>query len=278
MFIPSAKTRSYLLLLIALVALTMVMPFIEVQQAVLDNIIVSIFFLALLLAAIKMISTKGVAPERPFFKTGIKLIIAVAFTADVAQNVLYATLRKKGDLFPDGAGLSQLSGQLFWFHLLSFITLIGYAFLVLVLIILIIKDLFSGARVTVNKIYGAIVVYLLLGVLWSFLFSSLELIKRGSVSRSDGVKISSFGETQYFSFATLSTTGYGDIIPESELAMVLANLEAMVGQLYLAILVARLVGLYTSQTSSQQIENEILALKQAAANAAQTTPSKDRPS
>ena len=278
MLIPSAKTRSYLLLLIALVALTMVMPFIEVQQAVLDNILVSVFFLGLLLAAMKLTSTKGVAPERLFFKVATKLIIAVAFTADVVQNVLYATLKEKGDLFPDGAGLSQLSGQLFWFHLLSFITLIGYALLILILIILIIRDLFSGARVTANKIYGAIVVYLLLGVMWSFLFSSLELIKRGSIIRSDGVKIDSFSETQYFSFATLSTTGYGDIIPDSKLAMVLANLEAMVGQLYLAILVARLVGLYISQVSRQQIENEILTLKKAVDGTAQAAPPKDQPS
>jgi hypothetical protein len=52
----------------------------------------------------------------------------------------------------------------------------------------------------------------------------------------------------YFSFATLTTLGYGDIVPVSAIARTLATLEAITGQLYLAVLVARLVGLHIAES------------------------------
>ena len=63
---------------------------------------------------------------------------------------------------------------------------------------------------------------------------------------------SASGTMMYYSFVTLTTLGYGDIYPVSDAARILGMLEATLGQLYLVILVARLVGLYTSQ----QMENQ----------------------
>ena len=63
---------------------------------------------------------------------------------------------------------------------------------------------------------------------------------------------SASGTMMYYSFVTLTTLGYGDIYPVSDAARILAMLEATLGQLYLVILVARLVGLYTSQESERR--------------------------
>ena len=61
------------------------------------------------------------------------------------------------------------------------------------------------------------------------------------------IDIESYGRAVYFSFTTLTTLGYGDIIPVSPLAKMLTNLEAIIGQLYPSVLIAILVGGYISQ-------------------------------
>ena len=76
----------------------------------------------------------------------------------------------------------------------------------------------------------------------------------------------------YFSFITLSTVGYGDIIPVSEVARMLAIVEAMFGMFYMALLIARLVSLYSSK-SPLEIANreEIVDKKRIGSENSQTT-------
>jgi voltage-gated potassium channel Kch len=61
---------------------------------------------------------------------------------------------------------------------------------------------------------------------------------------------------RYFSFSTLTTVGYGDIVPRSNAARTLAELEAITGQIYLAVLVARLVGLHIVDSSGSRSREE----------------------
>jgi hypothetical protein len=74
----------------------------------------------------------------------------------------------------------------------------------------------------------------------------------------------------YFSFITLSTVGYGDIIPVSEVARMLAMVEAMFGMFYMALLIARLVSLYSSN-SSLEIANRELDQSRIGSENSQTT-------
>lgn len=110
---------------------------------------------------------------------------------------------------------------------------------------IVIRDLFLKGKVDANKILGAICLYLLLGVVWSILYTALNSVSSGSFS---GLQYSSLRgqltEFIYFSFITLTTLGYGDISPISPLARTLAYLEAGFGQFYIAILVASLVGIH----------------------------------
>jgi len=105
--------------------------------------------------------------------------------------------------------------------------------------------LFSQERITGDMIMGAICVYFLIGLFWSFAFSVLEACQPGSFQMPQGsVNQMTFS---YYSYVTLTTVGYGDMTPISAPARSFAILEAMMGQLYLAVLIARLVGIYTSQ-------------------------------
>jgi hypothetical protein len=112
---------------------------------------------------------------------------------------------------------------------------------------LLLADVLRKGAVTADKIYGALCVYLLIGLTWGFMFLTLEGFQPGSFligqARSSGIEKDP-ATLVYFSFVTLSTVGYGDITPLSPLARSFAFMEAIIGQIYLAVLVARLVGLH----------------------------------
>ena len=112
---------------------------------------------------------------------------------------------------------------------------------------IIVGHLFRQREVTTNMIFGAVVAYLLVAVAFALIFQILEAQHQGSFS---GIAVDTF-ETRnklhqslmYFSLVCLTTMGFGDIVPVSDLARPLAVIEGVFGQLYLAVMIARLVGL-----------------------------------
>jgi hypothetical protein len=117
----------------------------------------------------------------------------------------------------------------------------GLVSLLLLLAIVLGQTLRSGP-ITFHRIQGAVAAYLLLGVIWAYAYALLALLRPGAfsgpVSAADGPRA-----WLYFSFVTLTTVGYGDVLPVHPAARSLAMLEAVTGPLYLAILIARLVSL-----------------------------------
>jgi hypothetical protein len=109
-------------------------------------------------------------------------------------------------------------------------------------VVLVLWQTLRAGPVTLHRIQGAVAAYLLLGVIWAYAYSILSLLRpgafSGAVHAADGPRA-----WLYYSFVTLTTVGYGDVLPVHPAARSLAMLEAVVGPLYLAILVARLVGL-----------------------------------
>ena len=105
--------------------------------------------------------------------------------------------------------------------------------------------------VTLDTIAGAASAYALLALAWGTLYVLIELLRPGSFNIPDAWRLGPSRDPVaglvYFSFVTLTTVGYGDITPAWPGAGGLAVAEAFVGQLYLAITIARLVGLHTSQ-------------------------------
>jgi len=119
------------------------------------------------------------------------------------------------------------------------------------------ESLMRTERVTTDTILGGICVYLLLGLLWVSAFTLLEIAQPGSLlvngmaldqGGAEAHEAFRFTEILYFSFVTLTTVGYGDITPATSGARALASGEAIVGQLYVTIFVARLVGLHLAHS------------------------------
>ncbi len=117
--------------------------------------------------------------------------------------------------------------------------------------------------VTIDLIYGSACVYFLIGFTWSIGYGLIELLLPGSFSISGHVLTRAdysghYGflneNLSYYSFVTLTTLGYGDIVPVTPPAKAASTLEAIAGQLYIALLVARLVGLYISQSHERTRE------------------------
>ena len=113
----------------------------------------------------------------------------------------------------------------------------------------ILSHIFHQQEVTRDTIAGAAAVYLLLALMWTFIYSVLERLQPGSFAISTAETLEERNIFIYFSFVTITTLGYGDITPVTYLARSLAILEAVVGQLYLVVLVAWLVGMYVSKKS-----------------------------
>jgi len=121
----------------------------------------------------------------------------------------------------------------------------------LILTFLVLQHVFRDGAITADRVRGAILAYLLLGLVWAFAYELVELrypgaILMGGRPLGDANPTHTFG---YFSLVTLTTLGYGDIVPVHPIARSLAVAEALIGQLYPAILIARLVSL---QISSRQ--------------------------
>ena len=107
-------------------------------------------------------------------------------------------------------------------------------------------------RATTEVVFAAISVYLLMGIVGAILFGLLDLWQPGALHLPE-IEVTAFQDAEqfaavmYFSFVTLTTLGYGDITPVSSMARSLAMVEALTGQLFLVVLVARVVGLHIAQ-------------------------------
>jgi fucose 4-O-acetylase-like acetyltransferase len=115
-------------------------------------------------------------------------------------------------------------------------------------VIVVVRELFRRQAVTTNTILSAIVAYLLIAVAFAALYQILELSEPGSFlgipEAATAHQLSN--EMIYFSLVSLTTMGYGDIVPASSLARPLAALEGVFGALYLAVMIARLVGMHVA--------------------------------
>jgi hypothetical protein len=109
----------------------------------------------------------------------------------------------------------------------------------------------KSERVSREIIYAAILLYLLAALMWAFLYTFLEWLDPTSFNLNLSQVQSNFAAFKYYSFVTITTLGYGDIVPVSEVAKAFAITEAVVGQLYLVVAVAWLVGMHVSSKSSK---------------------------
>jgi hypothetical protein len=194
----------------------------------------------------------------PLFKgfIGIRILMDIFFTS-ILISAVYAVSKKKYILLV--AALLALPMLVsIWsdnFVKVPSLILVGDCFGILFMafmVIVILSFIFREQEVTGNVIYGAIVVYLLIAIMWAFVFSVMESINPGSFAIGEGQIEVGRPLFIYYSFVTITTLGYGDITPITALANSFSFLEAVIGQIYLVVLVARLVGIHISQSMNRE--------------------------
>ena len=205
-------------LLIALALLFFFFPFVEEVKG--GDVIVSILLSLVLLSAVLAVADrKGV-----FF---IALVLAIPAIAGRWINHF------RPDLAPPPV------------FLVAGLALIAFVVANLLRFVL------RAPSVNTEVLCASISAYLMLGLLWTVAYWLVAQVNPNAFGFNTGPKETMSGfNAFYFSFITLSTVGYGDITPVSRIARWLAAMEAMTGLLYVAILISRLVGLYSSAKSN----------------------------
>lgn len=135
-----------------------------------------------------------------------------------------------------------------WVH---FYSQISAALLIGLTISVHFKKVFFSTEYSKNTIFGSICVFILLGFFFSLIYGTVEHVQPGSfkgfytstINSENGLNLSEmFQNFLYFSFVTQTTLGYGDIVPQTHLTQNIAITHAILGQFYLAVLVAGLIG------------------------------------
>jgi Ion channel len=136
------------------------------------------------------------------------------------------------------AGLSAITDGL---HLLAASALVQML-LLLVATGAILRTVLAETEVGFRTILGAVSVYTILGLLFTFLYAALDRLQDGEFF-GKGVEVDG-GDILFFSFTTLTTTGYGNLVPAGQPGRMFSGLEMLMGQVFLVTLVAGLVSLW----------------------------------
>jgi len=212
--IASILNKRFSYLFFTIILLFLVRPFLE--HAITANIVTNIFFWLIIISCVWAVHEKRKYQWFSIVTASVAILMGVMDF--FLQNVVTS-----------------------WASQITIVLFLGYA------VSVILFYLFRQKTVSSDLIMAAASEYVLIGILWTFLFYILEEVYPGSFS-FPGSKMNPAGFL-YFSFVTLTTTGYGDVLPVSAQARSLAMLEMIMGQLFMAITVARLVGLYTASSS-----------------------------
>ncbi len=206
-------------------------------------------FSYLLVALLIFIIGVPIAYDLELISLPVSRVLGVSTVLAIGVSILRGTGRLfHVSIFLVVAGivLSVLSvaGDSDTLHFISQLTL--FVFLILATFNAM-RQVAVGNDINPNRIVGAICIYLLLGVMWSIAYSVLEYLQPGSFKGLTELAMPAWNpDWIYFSFVTITTLGYGDITPLTQTARSLSFAEAIVGQFYIAVLVAGLVSAYIS--------------------------------
>jgi len=186
----------------------------------------------------------------PLFKSQRSLVMTLFFLLTMISVIWTLNLRRGTFWFCLGLGglaslLTILNNYFFTTDFnfnVQLLTLTAYIAFFAISIVVFLEKIFAEKAVTSDTIKGGISVYFLMGLLWTFLYQMVLLFDPQAIMIPYGPE--HIPPLIYFSFTTLTTLGYGDVTPVSMIARNLTILESTFGQIYLAVLVARLVGLH----------------------------------
>ncbi len=188
-----------------------------------------------------------------------EVFVQLLFTVVLVSGVF--AINRKTALKRPALVLLLITTLLIWSHILDLfaisdvmVNLVLLTYLAL-LVAAFSNYIFAIKEVDAELIAAALCLYLFIGLLGGGIFLLLENFAPGSFAGTSLAKAVSFHDKstifQYFSFITMTTLGYGDITPQTPLAMAFCQVEAILGQLFMAVLVARLVGIQVAQSFNE---------------------------
>jgi voltage-gated potassium channel Kch len=211
-------------------------------------LLVSIFLLVLLGPALRIIfpSVSSEVVGAVFFAVFVvMLLLAVFAVSDRPRITRWAWRLAVPAIVINGINFFTDSHAIQEAKLLMSIVFLTFV------VIVILQFLFRVRHISGNVICASLCAYLLLAVLWALAYAALDRASTLDNPHFSKALIDSDSLAIYFSFVTITTLGYGDIVPLSEMARALVVVEAVAGQLFLAVLVARFVGMHIAQAGRE---------------------------
>ena len=187
---------------------------------------------------------------------GIQVLLDI-FLSAIFITALYTFSRKK-HLLLIGTLLALPMLAAIWspyFVKIPFMNLAGQCFGIVFMafmVVTILSFVFKQYDITLDVIYATVVVYLLTAIMWAFIFRVIDVLQPGSFTITQGLGEETRFTFIYYSLVTITTLGYGDITPVTDVAKSFSALEAVIGQIYLVLLVARLVGINIAQSMNKK--------------------------
>jgi hypothetical protein len=127
-----------------------------------------------------------------------------------------------------------------WVRLTWGMSLIAYQSLIIAILVIFIIE---SKLVTIEVLFAAIAIYFMLAATFAMVYGAMEVVSPGSFISSSGAEMT-WQRLAYFSYVTITTLGYGDIVPIAPAAQSVSAMEASIGTLYIAILIGRFVSLF----------------------------------
>ena len=197
------------------------------------------------------------APFVEELKNG-KFIVSILLSLVLISAVLAVAERKSALLITVGLAIPAIAGR--WINhfrpdlVPAPVFLVSGLLLMAFVVLELLRFILRAPLVNTEVLCASISAYLLLGLTWTLAYWLVDQLTPGgafSFNTTAGTRSMNGFTGFYFSFITLSTVGYGDITPVSRIARWLAAMEAMTGLLYVAVLIARLVSLYSAPKSDE---------------------------
>ena len=193
---------------------------------------------------------------RPFVEdlVGLSFLMEIFVTAILLSGIYAVSEDRVSLVFALVTGLPALFAnwvfQIFPIPSLLLIHSISGGLFFATAAIIIVRHLINQKIVTIDLIWGAVCGYFLIGFMWGDIYYLLETVNPGSFRLGEH-NVPDMDSFIYFSFVTLATLGYGDIVPLTEQAQSFTIIEAVMGQMYLAVNIAALVAIRISQSKSR---------------------------
>jgi len=200
----------------------------------------------------------------PFFNQRLTILILVRITwfllliAGITTLARTKTQIRKFSIIPVLLIVVSALQIILNYKFLAYIDFVVELSVFALLIGMVIIKVFEGGSVTIHRVVGSIVVYMLIGNAWAIMFQFLysqipASFQVPAVYTESGIPNSVF---LYFSFTTLTTTGYGEILPVHAIARTLVIIEQLIGVLYPVVLIGRLVSLVAGKPVTSEGEKQ----------------------